>query len=163
MFKRFNSIVAEDGYFLAYGPFKCVRALTLHCVQLLTLLILILRTDRGFRSISDEKVGLSSRPPRRSLTSLFTQFDGMIRARENGTGLGLRSIDDLARLALEHGWSCVNAHNVPMGNLVLAYHRLTEEMAQQLQEERENEGSADSSTLNESPVTVTETETSSSA
>lgn len=47
----------------------------------------------------------------------------MIRARENGEALGLRSVDALDRLARVHGWELAQKHSVPLGNWVLDFAR----------------------------------------
>ncbi|ORY75941.1 hypothetical protein BCR35DRAFT_353466 [Leucosporidium creatinivorum] len=54
------------------------------------------------------------------------KFDAMIRARENGESLGLRSYVLLDQLARQFGWGLSRVHDVPLGNFILVFARLEE-------------------------------------
>lgn len=82
----------------------------------------------------------------------------MIGAREDGSGLGLRSVQDLYRIAEEHGWLLVAQHKVPKGNWVLAFTPKGSNIAQDvLSRQQETSESGDSSvTLEETSEATTE-------
>jgi hypothetical protein len=45
----------------------------------------------------------------------------MIQARPNGSLLGLRSIDELERIAISAGWKLAERIAMPVGNWVLVF------------------------------------------
>ncbi|KAM0790698.1 hypothetical protein ACM66B_004556 [Microbotryomycetes sp. NB124-2] len=69
--------------------------------------------------------------PFKSDQGYFTESDGkfdqMIRARPQADelGIGLRSIDQLDRLAQKHGWQLSERHSIPKGNFLLVFRRLS--------------------------------------
>ncbi|SCZ89547.1 BZ3500_MvSof-1268-A1-R1_Chr1-1g01249 [Microbotryum saponariae] len=62
-----------------------------------------MKSDQGYFSENDEK------------------FDTMIRSRPGSSGIGLRSIHHLGRLAEESGWTLEREIGVAMGNWVLVF------------------------------------------
>ncbi|SGY92080.1 BQ5605_C038g11715 [Microbotryum silenes-dioicae] len=106
LFQRLKPQMRPYGKLLIYGPMK---------------------SDQGYFSENDEKVrslSLSTLPEKDSTYSpslSLTKFDIMIRSRPGSSGIGLRSIPHLGRLAEENGWTLEREIGVAMGNWVLVF------------------------------------------
>ncbi|GAA5942833.1 hypothetical protein JCM10213_002965 [Rhodosporidiobolus nylandii] len=106
---RYDLVVGSN--FLHMVPFpEGPRSIFSHLLPLVSLSARFIvygpfKSDEGFFSKADE------------------DFDNMIRARPNGSYLGLRSIDALARLAAEEGWELEKTVDMPKGNWVLVFKR----------------------------------------